>query len=104
MLGWAPFVWVGQRSYAIYLWHWPILMLTRPRVDVSLHGPVLIGLQVAAILLLSDLSFRYIERPIRARRLPRVLPRRDPARRPRPARAPRSAQRGDRDRRRRWSW
>jgi peptidoglycan/LPS O-acetylase OafA/YrhL len=65
VLGWAPFVWVGRRSYAIYLWHWPILMLTRPRIDVPLHGPVLITLQVAVILVLSDLSFRYLERPIR---------------------------------------
>ena len=65
VLGWAPFVWIGQRSYAIYLWHWPILMLTRPKVDVPLHGPVLIALQVAAVLLASDLSYRYLERPIR---------------------------------------
>jgi peptidoglycan/LPS O-acetylase OafA/YrhL len=64
-LGWAPFVWIGRRSYAIYLWHWPILMLTRPKVDVSLHGPLLIILQVGAVLIASDLSFRYLERPIR---------------------------------------
>jgi peptidoglycan/LPS O-acetylase OafA/YrhL len=65
VLGWAPLVWIGKRSYAIYLWHWPILMLTRPKVDVPLHGPVLIVLQVAAVLIASDLSFRYLERPIR---------------------------------------
>ncbi len=65
VLGWAPFVWIGKRSYAIYLWHWPILMLTRPRVDVSWHGPPLIIAQLAVILIASDLSFRYLERPIR---------------------------------------
>ena len=65
VLGWAPLVWIGKRSYAIYLWHWPILMLSRPRVDVPWHGPGLIIAQVAVILIASDLSFRYLERPIR---------------------------------------
>lgn len=65
VLGWTPLVWIGQRSYAIYLWHWPILMLTRAKVDVPLHGPVLITLQVTVTLLASDLSYRYLEGPIR---------------------------------------
>ena len=67
LLGWAPLVWIGQRSYAIYLWHWPILMLSRPGVDVHWPKPIVIALQVAAMLIASDLSFRYIERPIRSR-------------------------------------
>jgi peptidoglycan/LPS O-acetylase OafA/YrhL len=67
LLGWAPLVWIGQRSYAIYLWHWPILMLSRPGVDIHWPKPVVIVLQVAAMLIASDLSFRYIERPIRSR-------------------------------------
>ena len=67
LLGWAPLVWIGQRSYAIYLWHWPVLMLSRPGVDIHWPKPVVITLQVAAILIASDLSFRYIERPIRSR-------------------------------------
>jgi peptidoglycan/LPS O-acetylase OafA/YrhL len=67
LLGWAPLVWIGKRSYAIYLWHWPILMLTRPGVDLHWPKPVIIVLQVAVILIASDLSFRYIERPIRSR-------------------------------------
>ncbi len=62
-----PMRWVGQRSYAIYLWHWPILMLTRPGVDVPLRGPVLIVLQVAAILIAAQLSYRYVEQPITTR-------------------------------------
>src|SRR5436190_10696160 len=42
VLGTPPLVWLGLRSYSFYLWHWPILMLTRPNIDVPLHGPVLV--------------------------------------------------------------
>ncbi|HEY2299748.1 MAG TPA: acyltransferase family protein [Jatrophihabitans sp.] len=66
-LSWEPLVWIGQRSYAIYLWHWPILMLSRPGVDVKWPTWTVITLQVAATLIASDLSYRYIERPIRSR-------------------------------------
>ena len=67
LLGWEPLVWIGQRSYAIYLWHWPILMLSRPGIDVTWPTWIVIPLQVAATVVASDLSFRYVERPIRSR-------------------------------------
>ncbi len=57
--------WLGVRSYSFYLWHWPILELTRPGIDVSLHGPVLFALQLGATLALADLSYRYVEQPFR---------------------------------------
>ena len=38
LLGWAPLVWIGKRSYAIYLWHWPIFEVTRPELDTPLTG------------------------------------------------------------------
>lgn len=67
LLGAPPFVWVGKRSYSIYLWHWPILQLTRPGVDVHWPRPVLVVFQVGVTLLASDLSYRLIERPIRSK-------------------------------------
>jgi peptidoglycan/LPS O-acetylase OafA/YrhL len=60
--------WLGLRSYSFYLWHWPVLQLTRPGIDVSLHGPVLFTLQLAATTLLADLSYRYVEQPFRRSR------------------------------------
>ena len=63
----APLRWLGVRSYAIYLWHWPVLVFTRPRLDVTLDGWQLHLVRIGATLVLSDLSYRFIEHPIRTR-------------------------------------
>jgi len=61
-----PIRWIGQRSYAIYIWHWPVAVITRPGLDM--HGPVwlLNAGRVALILGLAELSYRLIEVPLRA--------------------------------------
>lgn len=53
-----PFTWVGDRSYSIYLWHWPMLMLAVWLVPNTWFGP---PLALAATLALSALSYRYLE-------------------------------------------
>ena len=63
ILGQAPLLWLGLRSYSFYLWHYPVLMLTRPGLDVSLPRGVLIPLQLLAVLALADLSYRFVELP-----------------------------------------
>ncbi len=67
ILGAPPVLWLGLRSYSFYLWHWPVLALTRPGVDVDLPKGVLIPLQLAFVLLLAELSYRWVELPFRGR-------------------------------------
>jgi peptidoglycan/LPS O-acetylase OafA/YrhL len=63
ILGWRPLRWVGVRSYAIYLWQWPIIVLTSP-AEGHAAWPVAV-LQVASTLAISTLSWRYVEEPVR---------------------------------------
>jgi lysophospholipase L1-like esterase len=64
-LGTQPWRYVGQRSYGLYLWHWPIFMVTRPQLDVPLDGLPLLVLRLALTLGIAELSFRFVEMPIR---------------------------------------
>jgi peptidoglycan/LPS O-acetylase OafA/YrhL/CubicO group peptidase (beta-lactamase class C family) len=57
--------WVGVRSYSLYLWHWPIFMVTRPGLDVPADGPALQAARFAAAFALAALSYRWIELPVR---------------------------------------
>jgi peptidoglycan/LPS O-acetylase OafA/YrhL len=70
-LGVAPLRWVGERSYGIYLWHWPIIVLlagvnARP-------GPGIVVAEAAIVLAAAALSYRYVEQPIRTGSLQRRL-------------------------------
>ena len=67
LLGTPPALWLGLRSYSFYLWHWPVLALTRPGLDVDLPRGVLVPLQLVAVLALADLSYRYVELPFRGK-------------------------------------
>jgi peptidoglycan/LPS O-acetylase OafA/YrhL len=64
-LGWAPLVWIGRRSYGMYLWHWPVMALSRPGVDVQWPMWQLVPLQIGITVLLAELSYRYVEMPFR---------------------------------------
>jgi peptidoglycan/LPS O-acetylase OafA/YrhL len=58
--------WLGNRSYGIYLWHWPILA----GFGVAGHAhkpPLRIVLGVIVSLLVAELSYRAVEMPIRQR-------------------------------------
>ena len=65
LLSFKPLVWLGDRSYGIYIWHWPIYMLLRPGIDVGWSDPVTTVVRFALVLVISDISYRYLELPIR---------------------------------------
>jgi peptidoglycan/LPS O-acetylase OafA/YrhL len=65
LLGSAPLRWIGVRSYSIYLWHWPVFMVTRPELDVPIEGLPLLAMRLTATVALAHLSYRYIETPVR---------------------------------------
>lgn len=57
--------WFGDRSYGIYLWHWPIFVLMRSGIDIQWSDPVAFGVKIAIVLVVADLSYRFVEMPIR---------------------------------------
>lgn len=66
ILGHKVLTWLGKRSYSLYLWHWPVIVLLRWTIGVeSLTGKVM---ALAAALLLGMVSFRWVEQPLRHHR------------------------------------
>jgi peptidoglycan/LPS O-acetylase OafA/YrhL len=62
-LGAQPLRWIGVRSYGIYLWHWPIMILWSG--EQTNFKPIRATAQVAATLVIAELSWRFVEEPIR---------------------------------------
>ena len=58
-------LWIGERSYSIYLWHWVIFQVTRPSVDLAGKEWALYSLRILIVFALSDISLRFVELPIR---------------------------------------
>ncbi|OWA36026.1 acetyltransferase [Saccharibacillus sp. O16] len=65
VLGAKPLRWIGARSYGLYLWHYPVIVLTTPLVNTGGPNMTRILLQLLASFVLAALSYRYIEQPVR---------------------------------------
>ncbi len=77
-VGAGPLQAVGRRSYSIYLWHWPVIVCTRPGQDWGLDGPTALVARLLLVAALSEASYRLVERPVRDGRLQAALARRVP--------------------------
>ena len=69
--------WLGERSYGLYLWHWPVLMLLMavlPAVDRVGEQAWMLGLATLVIAVpLAAASYRFIEQPVRTRQVEAAL-------------------------------
>ncbi|HKP58373.1 MAG TPA: acyltransferase family protein, partial [Polyangiales bacterium] len=61
----APLRWLGLRSYSLYLWHFPVFMVSRPELDMSLTGFPALLLRLSIALICAELSYRFVESPVR---------------------------------------
>ncbi len=67
-LSMKPLVWIGLLSYSLYLWHWPLLAFNEYLVIWKDSVPVKVFILLSA-LLLSYFSWKFVEQPIRSRRM-----------------------------------
>jgi peptidoglycan/LPS O-acetylase OafA/YrhL len=64
VLGNRLFVWIGQRSYGLYLYHWAIFQFSRKLAGKELTMPQFVGL-MAITVFVTELSYRFVETPVR---------------------------------------
>jgi len=65
VLGVAPMQWIGKRSYGLYLWHWPIFLYGGSGDSLVERGTAELLLGLGLLVVLTELSYRLIEQPIR---------------------------------------
>lgn len=60
-----PLTWIGKRSYSLYIWHYPVIVLSSPTVNTEGLSFTQILLQSTMSVILSALSYKYVEEPVR---------------------------------------
>ena len=73
ILGTKPLRWLGRRSYSMYIWYFPVFAVTRPGVDLDVSIGTAFAIRLAITLTLAELSYRFVERPIRNGALGRLV-------------------------------
>ena len=68
-LRWAPLAWVGERSYGLYLWHWPLILIVSAALPATVADSAMSWFSRALAVTLSVLaawaSYRWVEMPVR---------------------------------------
>ena len=67
-LDWNPLRWIGERSYGLYLWHWPVWVLVTaalPPQTASEGGWLIAAIALALTVAATVMSYRFVEQPIR---------------------------------------
>ncbi len=65
VLGVRPLRWTGVRSYGIYLWHYPLIVLTAPALVAGGFSTPRAVAAAAASVVIAALSWKYVEEPVR---------------------------------------
>ena len=73
ILGNPILTWFGDRSYGIYLWHWPIFLFLRPGLDTTWPDFVTQLVRFCLVLISAELSYRFVEMPIRNGSIGRLI-------------------------------
>jgi peptidoglycan/LPS O-acetylase OafA/YrhL len=67
-LTWPGMVRLGDRSYSLYLWHWPVVVLVIPALGLGAVTDAVVALAITACL--AEVGFRLVETPFRRGRVP----------------------------------
>lgn len=65
IMGCKPLRWIGVRSYSLYIWHYPVIILTSPEGNPDNSSVIYIIFQLAVSFLLAALSYKMVEEPLR---------------------------------------
>ncbi|MBL8093261.1 MAG: acyltransferase family protein [Anaerolineales bacterium] len=60
-----PLAWLGARSYGVYLWHWPVVVLSGPAL-ATIPWALAVAAQALVTVILAEGSYRWVEAPIRS--------------------------------------
>lgn len=58
-------LWIGERSYSIYLWHWVVFQVTRPDRDLAGAQWAMYSVRILIVFALADISYKLVEVPFR---------------------------------------
>jgi peptidoglycan/LPS O-acetylase OafA/YrhL len=65
VLGVPILQWIGTRSYGLYLWHWIVIQVMRPGLDIDAPAYMVYTFQIIVMIGITEFSYRVIETPIR---------------------------------------